>query len=390
MGAYIPACARLRLRSAERHLPRHARTRSRTTPSRRIENGEQDLRRHQRAERRLRSRPRDPDRAPSARATATSSTAPRSGSPARQVADWGMVFARTGRARAAAASPASSSRRRQGLHAEADPGDPLLLRPTRSSSTMSRCRSRTASARRARASSSPRPGWCTARIPYAAGDDRHRAGGARARDRLGASSATPSARALADKQAIQWMLADSEIELRAARLLVYQAAWKADLGAGHQGRRLDRQGLRHRDRRPRRRPLHPDVRRARRRAARCRWSAGIASCASSASARARPRCTAWCVARDLLGARGARRPDACRSISTSTTASRTITINRPERLNAMDAEHYQALSEAWMRVRDDADDPRRDHHRRGRQVVQHRRRHQELPRPRRPNSTRCG
>jgi acyl-CoA dehydrogenase len=35
---------------------------------------------------------------------------------------------------------------------------------------------------------------------------------------------------LADKQAVQWMLADSEMELRAARLLVYQAAWKADLG----------------------------------------------------------------------------------------------------------------------------------------------------------------
>ncbi len=35
---------------------------------------------------------------------------------------------------------------------------------------------------------------------------------------------------LADKQAIQWMIADSEMELRAARLLVYQAAWKADLG----------------------------------------------------------------------------------------------------------------------------------------------------------------
>lgn len=35
---------------------------------------------------------------------------------------------------------------------------------------------------------------------------------------------------LADKQAIQWMLADSEIELRAARLLVFQAAWKGDLG----------------------------------------------------------------------------------------------------------------------------------------------------------------
>lgn len=32
-----------------------------------------------------------------------------------------------------------------------------------------------------------------------------------------------------------------------------------------------------------------------------------------------------------------------------------ITINRPERLNAMDAEAYQALSEAWGRVRDDSE-----------------------------------
>ncbi len=31
----------------------------------------------------------------------------------------------------------------------------------------------------------------------------------------------------------------------------------------------------------------------------------------------------------------------------------TITINRPERRNAMDAEHYQGLSDAWGRVRDD-------------------------------------
>jgi E-phenylitaconyl-CoA hydratase len=31
-----------------------------------------------------------------------------------------------------------------------------------------------------------------------------------------------------------------------------------------------------------------------------------------------------------------------------------ITINRPERLNAMDAEHYKGLSDAWCRVRDDA------------------------------------
>jgi len=33
----------------------------------------------------------------------------------------------------------------------------------------------------------------------------------------------------------------------------------------------------------------------------------------------------------------------------------TITINRPERLNAMDADHYAALSDAWQRVRDDHD-----------------------------------
>jgi len=33
----------------------------------------------------------------------------------------------------------------------------------------------------------------------------------------------------------------------------------------------------------------------------------------------------------------------------------TIVINRPERLNAMDAEHYQELSRAWCRVRDDAE-----------------------------------
>jgi acyl-CoA dehydrogenase len=35
---------------------------------------------------------------------------------------------------------------------------------------------------------------------------------------------------LASRQAIQWMVADSEIELRAARLLVYEAAWRADRG----------------------------------------------------------------------------------------------------------------------------------------------------------------
>jgi acyl-CoA dehydrogenase len=41
---------------------------------------------------------------------------------------------------------------------------------------------------------------------------------------------------LADKQGIQWMLVDSEVELRAARLLMYQAAWNADL---HRDVRVD-------------------------------------------------------------------------------------------------------------------------------------------------------
>ena len=30
-----------------------------------------------------------------------------------------------------------------------------------------------------------------------------------------------------------------------------------------------------------------------------------------------------------------------------------ITINRPERLNAMDQAHYEGRANAWIRVRDD-------------------------------------
>jgi E-phenylitaconyl-CoA hydratase len=33
----------------------------------------------------------------------------------------------------------------------------------------------------------------------------------------------------------------------------------------------------------------------------------------------------------------------------------TIVINRPERMNAMDEDHYRGLSECWIRVRDDSD-----------------------------------
>ena len=35
---------------------------------------------------------------------------------------------------------------------------------------------------------------------------------------------------LSEKQAIQWMLVDSDMDLRASRLLVYQAAWHGDMG----------------------------------------------------------------------------------------------------------------------------------------------------------------
>ena len=38
---------------------------------------------------------------------------------------------------------------------------------------------------------------------------------------------------IAARQAIQFMLADSRVELEAARLLVYRAAWKADQGLDH-------------------------------------------------------------------------------------------------------------------------------------------------------------
>jgi acyl-CoA dehydrogenase len=72
--------------------------------------------------------------------------------------------------------------------------------------------------------------WLThERVPYAAGT----VGVARAALRL-AVEYSKDRRAfgttLAQKQAIQWMLADSEIELRAARLLIWEAAWQADLG----------------------------------------------------------------------------------------------------------------------------------------------------------------
>src|ERR1044071_6783001 len=86
--------------------------------------------------------------------------------------------------------------------------------------------------------------------------------------------------------------------------------------------------------------------------ARCRWSAGIGRCASSASARAPPRCTAWWW-RATCSAASAGRRDMSIDVDV-TDGIATVTINRPERMNAMDAEHYKGLSQAWMRGPDDA------------------------------------
>ena len=109
-GRLHPGLPRLRLGSAERDLPRP-------------QGPDREIRRADDRERATRPSSPSPSRAaapipaarsrraPRRRATATSSTAPRSGSPASASPNWGLVFARTGRARAAAASPRSSSRR---------------------------------------------------------------------------------------------------------------------------------------------------------------------------------------------------------------------------------------------------------------------------------------
>jgi acyl-CoA dehydrogenase len=67
------------------------------------------------------------------------------------------------------------------------------------------------------------------RFPYAACNlgvavAAHRLAVAHARER--ATFGVP----LSERQAVQWMLADAEVELRAARWLIWEGAWKADRG----------------------------------------------------------------------------------------------------------------------------------------------------------------
>jgi acyl-CoA dehydrogenase len=68
-----------------------------------------------------------------------------------------------------------------------------------------------------------------ARFPYSAGN----LGVAVAAQRMAVDYAKRREvfrRKLSDKQAIQWMLADSEVEIRAARWLIWEGAWKVDRG----------------------------------------------------------------------------------------------------------------------------------------------------------------
>jgi len=68
-----------------------------------------------------------------------------------------------------------------------------------------------------------------ARFPYSAGN----LGVAVAAHRMAidyAKKRVVFGRELSQKQAIQWMLADSEVEIRAARWLIWEGAWKVDRG----------------------------------------------------------------------------------------------------------------------------------------------------------------
>jgi E-phenylitaconyl-CoA hydratase len=153
------------------------------------------------------------------------------------------------------------------------------------------------------------------------------------------------------------MIADSEMELRAARLLTYQAAWKADSGG-----------------------------------ATSRWTSSIAKVTATETAgRVVDRCIQilggmgvsqelplerWyrelrikrigegpsevhrmVLARQPAGHRPLTVPEEGKHVhrprSARTAASPSSPSTGPHKRNALDAEHYQALSEAWTRVRDD-------------------------------------
>ena len=220
-------------------------------------------------------------------------------------ASWGIVFARTGGKGPRRHHRVHRREEQAGAQHVDDSGDPLVLSRTSCTSTTTRCRSRTAWARKARAFRSPRSGWCTRRVPYAAATIGIAQASLELADRMG--QAARDLRRAPRRQAGD-PVDDRRLRDRAARraLLVYEAAWKADRGEDIKIDASIAKVYGDRDRRPRGRSLHPDLRRHGRVQAKCRSSAGTASCASSASAKARRKCTRMVIARNMVGGRNVR------------------------------------------------------------------------------------
>ena len=68
---------------------------------------------------------------------------------------------------------------------------------------------------------------------------------------------------LAEKQGIQWLIADSAMELYQCKLMVLHAAYKIDRGDDFRSRGVDGEALRGQHPQPHHRPLHPGARRPR-------------------------------------------------------------------------------------------------------------------------------
>jgi hypothetical protein len=290
MGAYIPGMGRLRCGPAERDLGRHSGADRKIRPARRINEGKKDFVAISEA-----SGGADPARAIKTQAVLKGDRYILNGSKmwitGAEGRDWGIVYARTGHGGRGGITSFIVDGRCKGLSTKVIPGHSCLRALRSASSTTSRCRSRTASARKAAASSSPRSGWSKAACPTQPARYRHRAGGARPRHRVG-----QAARGIRLAPVGQ---AGDPVDARRQRDGIARGAL-ADLRGrmegrsrpGHQDRSIDRQGHGDGDGGPRGRPLHPDLRRPRR-VEGCRWSAGIANCASSASAKARRKSNAW-------------------------------------------------------------------------------------------------
>ena len=162
-GPLYPGLSCLRLRPAEFDLPRPQGSDREIRGAGDCER-RQDLRRNLGAERRRRSWPRDPDARREDAATAISSTAPSCGSPA-SANRTGASCLRAPAGRAATVSPRSSSRRSSRAFPTSRSRSSARTSRTRSAFRIAKCRRKTASATRAKASSSPRPGWSTRAFP---------------------------------------------------------------------------------------------------------------------------------------------------------------------------------------------------------------------------------